>query len=247
MQVQFGSVQFSRSVVSDSLWPHKPQPARPPCLSPTPGVHPNPCPLSWWCHPTISSSVVPFSSCPQSFTAAGSFPMSQLFASGGQSIGISALASVLPMNTQGWSPLGWTGWISLQSKILCRYAHYPSWELAHHPKLNSLPLNISSPFSPPFSSWQPPLYCLSLWIWWLLVPRGASLVAQLGSRVMQQLFFCVWFISLTTVSSGSSMLQCALAFLSGVNNILSLCLSLYILYTHIHRYTKTCTHLYTHP
>ena len=96
------------------------QHARPPCPSPTPGVHPNSCPLSQWCHPTISSSVIPFSSCPQSFTVSGSFPMSQLLASGGQSIGVSALTSVLPMNTQDWSPLGWTGWISLLSKGLSR-------------------------------------------------------------------------------------------------------------------------------
>ena len=112
------SVQFSRSVVSDSLQPHESQHARPPCPSPTPGVHPNSCPLSRWCHPSISSSVVPFSSCPQSLPASGSFPMIQLFAWGGQSIGVSALASVLPMNTQDWSHLGWTGWISLQSKGL---------------------------------------------------------------------------------------------------------------------------------
>ena len=112
------SVQFSRSVVSDSLRPHEPQHARPPCPSPTPGVHPNTCPLSWWCHPTISSSVVPFSSCPQSFPTSGSFQMSQLFASGGQSIGVSASKSVLPMNTQDWSPSAWTGWTSLQSKGL---------------------------------------------------------------------------------------------------------------------------------
>ena len=97
----FSSVQFSLSVMSDSLPPHEPQHARPPCPSPTPGVHPNPCPLSRWCHPTISSSVVPFSSCPQSFPA--SFQMSQLFTSGGQSIGVSASTSVLPMNTQDWS------------------------------------------------------------------------------------------------------------------------------------------------
>ena len=103
------SVQFSRSVMSDSLWPHEPQHARPPCPSPTAGVHPNPRPLSWWCHPTISSSVVPFTSCPQSFPASGSFPMSQLFALSGWSIGVSASTSVLPMDTQGWSPLGWTG------------------------------------------------------------------------------------------------------------------------------------------
>ena len=110
------SVQFSHSVVSDSLRPHELQHARPPCLSPAPGVHSNPCPLSQWCHPTILSSVVPFSSCSQSFPASGSFPMSQLFAWDGQSIGVSASASVLPMNTRDWSPLGWTGWISLQSK-----------------------------------------------------------------------------------------------------------------------------------
>ena len=95
------SVQFSRLVVSDSLRPHEPQHTRPPCPSPTPGVHPNPCPLSRWCHPTISSSVVPFSSCPQSFPASGSFQMSQLFTSGGQNIGVSASASVLPMELSG--------------------------------------------------------------------------------------------------------------------------------------------------
>ena len=116
----FSSVQFSRSVTSNSLWPHEPQHARPPCPSPTPGVYPNPCPLSRWCHPTISSSVVPFSFCPQSFPASGSFPVSQLFTSGGQSIGVVASTSSLPMNTQDWSPLGWTGWISLQSKGLSR-------------------------------------------------------------------------------------------------------------------------------
>ena len=117
---KLSSVQFSRSVMSDSLWLHEPQHARPPCPSPIPRVHPNPCPLSWWCHPTISSSVIPFSSCPQSFPASRSFQMSQLFTSGGQSIGVSASASVLPMNTQGWSLLGWTGWISLLSKGLSR-------------------------------------------------------------------------------------------------------------------------------
>ena len=117
---KFSSVQFSCSVVSDSLQPHEPQHARPPCPSPTPRVHPNSCPLSRWCHPTISSSVIPFSSCPQSFPASGSFPMSQLSASCGQNIVVSASISVPPMNTQDWSPLGWTGWISLQSKGLSR-------------------------------------------------------------------------------------------------------------------------------
>ena len=112
--------KFSCSVVSDSLRPHESQHAGPPCTSPTPGVHPNSCALSRWCHPAISSSVVPLSSCPQSLPASESFPMSQLFAWGGQSIGVSASASVLPMNTQDSSTLGWTGWISLQSKGLTR-------------------------------------------------------------------------------------------------------------------------------
>ena len=116
----FSSVQVSSSVVSDSLWPHESQHARPPCPSPTPRVHSNSCPLSRWCHPAISSSVIPFSSCHQSLPASESFPMSQLFTWGGQSNGVSALASVLPKNTQDWSPLGWTSWISLQSKGLLR-------------------------------------------------------------------------------------------------------------------------------
>ena len=112
--------QFGRSVMSDSLRPHESHHTRPPCPSPTPGVYSNSCPSRWWCHPAISSSVVPFSSCPQSLPASGSFPMSQLFTWGGQSIGVSVSASVLPMNTQDWSPLRWTGWISLQSKGLSR-------------------------------------------------------------------------------------------------------------------------------
>ena len=112
-QFQF---QVSRSVLFNSLWPHESQHTRPPCPSPTPGVHPHLCPLSRWCHPTISSSVIPFSSCLQSFPDSGSFHMSQLFASGGQSIGVSASTLVLPMNTQDWSPLGWTGLMSLQPK-----------------------------------------------------------------------------------------------------------------------------------
>jgi len=118
--MSFSSVQFSRSVVSDSLRPHELQHARPPCPSPTPRVHSDSCPSSQWCHPAISSSVVPFSSCPQSFPASGSFPVSQLFAWGGQSTGASASASVLPMSIQDWSPSEWTGWISLQSKGLSR-------------------------------------------------------------------------------------------------------------------------------
>ena len=108
--------QFSRSVMSDSLRPHESQHARPPCPSPTPGVHPDSHPLSQWYHPAISSFVVPFSSCPQSLPASESFPMSQLFSWGGQSTGVSSLASFLPKKSQGWSPLEWTGWIFLQSK-----------------------------------------------------------------------------------------------------------------------------------
>ena len=127
----FSSVQFSCSVISDSLWPHELQHTSPPCPSPTLGVYPNSCPLCRWCHPTISSSVTPFSSCPQSFPASGSFQMNQLFASGGQSIGVSASTSVLPMNTQDWS-LGWTGWISLQSKGLSRVVRIERWLLASY-------------------------------------------------------------------------------------------------------------------
>ena len=139
------SVQFSPSVVSGSLQPHESQYSRPPCLSPTPGVHPNPCPLSW-CHPTISSLVVPFSFCPQSFPGSGSFQMSQLFASGDKSIGVSASTSVLPMNTQDWSPLGWTGWIALQSKGLLKVFssttvqkhHSSALSFLHSPTLTSV-------------------------------------------------------------------------------------------------------------
>ena len=131
------SVQFIRSVVSDSLRPHEPQHARPPCPSPTPGTYPNSCPSSRWCHPTISSSVVPFSSCPQSLPASGSFPMSQFFAWGGQNIGVTASTSVLPMNTQDWFPLGWIGWISLQSKGLSRVFSNTTVK-----SINSLALNF---------------------------------------------------------------------------------------------------------
>ena len=118
--MEFSSVQFSRSVVSDYLWPHESQHARPPCPSPTPGVHLDSCPSSQWCHPIISSSVILVSSNLQSFPGSTCFQISQFFASGGQSIGVSASASVLPKNTQDWSPLEWTGWISLQSKGLSR-------------------------------------------------------------------------------------------------------------------------------
>ena len=119
-QTAFSSVQFSHSVVSNSLQPHGLQHARPPCPSPTPGTYSNSCPSSWWCHPTISSSVIPFSSRLQSLPTSGSFQMSQCFTSGGHSIGVSTSASVLLMNIQDWFPLGLTGWISLQSKGLSR-------------------------------------------------------------------------------------------------------------------------------
>ena len=123
-------VQFSHSVMFESLWPHELQHSRLPCPSPTPRAYSNSCPLSWWCHPTISSSVISFSSCLQSFPASGSLQMSQFFASGGQSIGVSASASVLPINIQDWFPLGWTGWISLLSKGLSRV--FPNTTVQKH-------------------------------------------------------------------------------------------------------------------
>ena len=132
----------------DSLWPHELQHTRPPCPSPTPGVYSNSCPSSQWCHPSISSSVVPFSSCPHSLPAAGSFPMSQLFPWGDQSTGVSASASVLPVNTQDWSPLGWTGWITLQSKRLSRVFSNTTVQkhqffVIHLVSINSAPVQVS--------------------------------------------------------------------------------------------------------
>ena len=132
--------------MSYSLRPHEPQHARPPCPSPTPGVHPNPCPSSRWCHPTISSSVVPFSSCSQSFPTSGSFQKNQLFPSGGQRIGVSASTSVLPMNTQDWSPLGWTGWISCSPRDSKYHSPIPQFKsinfsvlsFLHSPTLTSI-------------------------------------------------------------------------------------------------------------
>ena len=144
--LKLSSVWFSRSVMSNSLRPHGLQHARLSCPSPTPGVYPNSCPLSWWCHPTISSSVIPFSSCPQSFPASGSFPMSHLFTSVGQSIVVSASTWILSMNTQDWFPLGGTGWMSLQSKGLSRVSPTPQFKsisssalsLLHSPTLTSI-------------------------------------------------------------------------------------------------------------
>ena len=131
--VYISSVQFSHSVMSDTLRPHGLQDARPPCPSPTPGVYPTPCPSSWWCQPTISSSVVPFFSCLQSFPASGSFQMSQLFTSSGQSIGASASASVLPMNIQDWFPLGWTGLLQYHSSkaLILQHSSFFIGQLSH--------------------------------------------------------------------------------------------------------------------
>ena len=128
LSINYSSVQFSCSVASDSLWSHEPQHARPPCPSPTPRVHPHPCASSWWCHPTISSSVVPFSSCPQSFPESGSFQMSQLFTSGSQSIGVSASASVLPMNIQNWFPfrMDWLDLLAAQGTLKSLLQHHSS-------------------------------------------------------------------------------------------------------------------------
>ena len=126
MHLFYSSVQFSRSVVSDSLQPHGLQHARPPCPSPTPGVYPNSCPLSWWCHPTISSYIIPFFSCLQSFPASGSFPMSQFFTSGGQSIGVSASISVLPMNTQDSFRMDWLDLLVVQGTLKSLLQHHSS-------------------------------------------------------------------------------------------------------------------------
>ena len=174
------SVQFSRSVVSDSLWPHESQHTRPPCPSPTPGVYLNSCPSSWWCHPVISCSVISFFSCPQSLPASGSFPMSQLFAWGGQSIEVSASASVLPMNTQDWSALGWTGWISLQSKGLSRVFSNTTVQKNH----------IRYLF---FSFWFVVVQFLSC-VWLFVIQWTASHQASLS--------FSIGFTSLCIIGSG---------------------------------------------
>ena len=144
LSVQFISVHFSCSVMSNSLQLHEPQHTRPPCPSATPRVHSNSCPLSQWCHLTILSSVVPFFSCLQSFPTSGSFQMSQLSASGGQTTGVSASTSILPMNTQDWFPSEWTGWISLQSKGLSRVFSNTSSKASNSLVLSILPQEIYS-------------------------------------------------------------------------------------------------------
>ena len=168
--------QFSRSVVSNSLWPHEPQHTRPPCPSPTPGVHPKPCPLSRWCHPTISSPVLPFS-CPQSVPASGSFPVGQLFTSGGQSTGVSASASVFPMNIQDWSPLGWTGWISLQPKGLSRV--FSNTTVQKHQFFSA---QLSSLFNSHIHTWL--LEKTIALTRWTLVSRVMSLLLNMLSRLV---------------------------------------------------------------
>ena len=162
--------------MSDSLWPHELQRARPPCPSPTPGVHPNPCPLSWWCHPTISSSVIPFS-CPQSIPVSGSFQMSQLFTPGGQSTGVSAPASVLPMITQDWTPLGWTNWISLQSKDSQESSPAPQFK-----SINSLALSFL--YSPTLTSIHDHWKNHSLDFRWKFVGKVMSLLFNMPSRLV---------------------------------------------------------------
>ena len=158
---KFSSVQFSRSVVSDSLQPHESQHARPPCPSPTPGVYSDSRPLSQWCHPAISSSVVPFS-CSQSLPAWESFPMSQLFTWGGQSTGVSALASFLPENTQGWSPSEWTGWISLQSKGLSKV--FSNTTVQKHLFFSAQPSSQSNSHIHTWPQEKPKMEKLSSWI-----------------------------------------------------------------------------------
>ena len=162
------SVQFSCSVVSNSLRPPEPQHARPPCPSPTLGAHPNQCPLCRWCHPAISSSAIPFSSCPQSFPASGSFQMSQLFTAGGQSTGVSASTSVLPINIQDWSPLGWTGWISLQSKGLSSLLQYHSSKALILSHSAFFTVQLSHPYMTTgktiaLTMWYYNIYCRCFW------------------------------------------------------------------------------------
>ena len=187
MGFSLSSVRFSHSVMSDSLWPHGLQHTRLPCPSPTPKACSDSCPLSQWSHPTISSSVIPFS-CLQSFLASGSFPMSQFFTSRGQSIGVSASSSVLPMNIQEWFPLGWTGWISLQSKglsrvfsnmtaFLCSYLILPSSTICQHQFLPSLCFCYSNPSR--FSS-----------NYFLALPQNFEVAVQLLSCA--QLFATPW-------------------------------------------------------
>ena len=144
--MDFSSVQFSSSTMSDSLPPHESQHTKPPCPSPTPGVHSNSCPSSRWCHPAISSSVVPFSSCPKSLPASESFPMSQLFTWGSQSIGILASASVLPRATQDWSPLEWNGWISLSPRDLQESSPAPQFKASIHRRSAFFTVQLSHPY-----------------------------------------------------------------------------------------------------
>ena len=188
------SVQFSRSVMSNSLWPHESQHTRPPCPSPTAEVHPNPCPLSRWCHPAISSSVVPFSSCPQALPASESFLMSQLFAWDSQSIRVSALASVLPMNTQDWFLLGWTGWISLQSKGLSRV--FSKWGQTHVSKIRD-------------SSLLPTLHISVISRWSVYSPKTEICLSSLPA-VMKYLF---WHEIIQSVFKTG-----ATAYLTGIRN-----------------------------
>ena len=187
---QFSSVQFSRSVMSDSLRPHESQHARPPCPSPTPGVHSNSCPLSRWCYPAISSSVVPLSSCPQSLPASGSFPMSQLFVWGGQSTGVSALASVLPMNTQDWSPLEWD-WLDLlavQGTLKSLLQHYSSKALVLWHSAFFM-VQLSHPYMTTGKT-------IALTIW-TVVSRAMSLLLNMLSRLV--ITFLPWLQSPSAV------------------------------------------------
>ena len=181
------SVQFSRSVVSNSLQPQETQHARPPCPSPTPWVYPNSCPLSRWCHPTISSSVVPFSSCPQCFPASESFPMSQLFTSGGQNIGVSASTSVLPTNTRDRPPLEWTGWISLQSRDSQESS--PTSQLK---SINSSALSIlySSTLTSIHDYWKLLLFLLAFFISSNI--EHLSVISHLGFSVKQLIYVRPW-------------------------------------------------------
>ena len=186
--------------MSDSLRPHESQHARPPCPVTTAGIYPYPCPLSQWCHPTISSSVVPFSSCPQSFPASGSFEMNQLFTSGGQSIGVSASTAVLPMNTQDWSSLGWTGWISLQSKGLSRV--FSNTQLK---SINSSALSFL--YSPTLTSISGKTIALTRQTF---VGKVMSLLFNMLSEEWRRIYSFTWLFFFTQHNCSESDLCCSL-------------------------------------
>ena len=199
--------------MSDSLQPHESQHTRPPCPSQTPGIYSNLCPSSRWCHPTILSSVVPFSSCPQSLPASGSFPMSQLFAWGGPSIGVSASASVLPMNTQDWSPLGWTGWISLQSKGLSRV--FSNTIVQKHQFLG-WGINVT-PWLIHVNVWKNPLQCCEVISLQLTKINGGKKKTRTKASILQHSAFFTVQLSHPYMTTGKTIALTRRTFIGNVS------------------------------